>query len=128
MAGTIKLRVVQGPLAGQELVFDRPSRCVIGRSSDCDLALPSTEECRCISRHHCMLWIEPPEVRLRDLGSRNGTYVNDQRLDWLPASMDGDDDLGIDCLLESGDEIRVGNLVFQVQIERTMAHAETAGV
>ena len=47
-------------------------RIVVGRSSGADFRLPSL----CVSRRHCMLnWSEQGWV-LRDLDSRNGTYVN----------------------------------------------------
>ena len=47
---------------------------VIGRASDCDLRLDSTF----VSRHHCELVVDHRAlaVRVRDLGSQNGTYVN----------------------------------------------------
>ena len=47
-------------------------RIVVGRSSGSDFRLPSL----CVSRRHCMLnWSEQGWV-LRDLDSKNGTYVN----------------------------------------------------
>ncbi|HYV39315.1 MAG TPA: FHA domain-containing protein [Gemmataceae bacterium] len=49
---------------------------LIGRGADCDLRLGGSA----ISRHHCLLRIRPGEVTLADLGSANGTFVNDQRI------------------------------------------------
>lgn len=47
-------------------------RIVVGRSSGADFRLPSL----CVSRRHCMLnWFEYGWI-LRDLDSKNGTYVN----------------------------------------------------
>jgi pSer/pThr/pTyr-binding forkhead associated (FHA) protein len=49
---------------------------VIGRATDCDLQLDS----EFVSRHHCELLLDHRDsaVRVRDLGSQNGTYVNDK--------------------------------------------------
>jgi serine/threonine-protein kinase len=47
----------------------------VGRASDCLIRLPSDLEYCIVSRHHCLLDIAPPEVRVRDLGSLNGTFV-----------------------------------------------------
>jgi len=46
--------------------------CVIGRSSDADLALADER----VSRRHAMLRLRDGLVWLEDLGSRNGTYVD----------------------------------------------------
>jgi pSer/pThr/pTyr-binding forkhead associated (FHA) protein len=33
-----------------------------------------------VSRHHCALLLDDYTVRIRDLGSKNGTFVNGRRL------------------------------------------------
>ena len=43
---------------------------------DGDLRLPNGPGYADVSRHHCLLHIDPPAVWVRDLGSRNGTRVN----------------------------------------------------
>lgn len=53
----------------------RHNRCVIGRSADTDLHLPSDE----VSRHHALLWREAGSVWLVDLDSSNGTFVNGEQ-------------------------------------------------
>ena len=47
---------------------------MIGRSEDAQFCLPHD---RFFSRHHCILEIAPPQAFLRDLGSTNGTFVNE---------------------------------------------------
>lgn len=61
---------------------------VIGRAADCDLRLPS----QFVSRHHCELLVDHREhaVRVRDLGSQNGTFVNQGRVDEEQELHDGD--------------------------------------
>lgn len=48
----------------------------IGRSPTSDMVL--TEET--VSWHHAHLWVEGDQVWVRDLNSRNGTYINDERI------------------------------------------------
>ena len=79
MAAKVTLTVLGGALDGTEFEFDKPNRCVIGRSEDCSVRLPSRGWAfQMVSRHHCQLEIDPPTIQVRDLGSRNGTYVNDR--------------------------------------------------
>jgi len=49
---------------------------LIGREPDCQLCLP----CDFVSRHHCALQLTGLTLRIRDLGSKNGTYVNGRRV------------------------------------------------
>src|SRR5262249_16668013 len=50
---------------------------IIGRSGDGDITLPDTG----ISREHCLLTRLPNgDVRLRDLGSSNGTFHKGERI------------------------------------------------
>jgi len=72
---------------------------VIGRKTDADLRIPLNE----ISRSHCELSVEDDKVILRDLDSRNGTFLNDEEVSEAP--------------LNAGDRIRLGPVVFVVQID-----------
>lgn len=74
---------------------------VIGRARDCHLQLSSDF----VSRHHCELVVDAREhaLHLRDLGSRNGTYVNE-------AIIDGE------CQLKDGDKLTVGRIPFEIHI------------
>jgi pSer/pThr/pTyr-binding forkhead associated (FHA) protein len=76
MATKVTLTVVLGNLQEPEFVFEMPATCIIGRGEDCDLRVPGDATNLMVSRHHCQLEIDPPQVRIRDLGSRNGTYLN----------------------------------------------------
>lgn len=77
---TVTLTVVNGRAERSEHSFDERSTCLIGRGEDCAPRLPNDEDHRSVSRHHCMLDINPPDVRIRDFGSRNGTFVNDVKI------------------------------------------------
>src|SRR5688500_6962737 len=78
MSSTVTLEIVNGPLAGKEFKFSEPTSCVIGRGSDCTIALPNCYSA--VSRHHCVIEINPPEICVRDIGSLNGTFVNRQSI------------------------------------------------
>lgn len=112
MDPTISLIVTRGPLAGQKFDFRQETTCVVGRARDCTISLPLEVEHLDVSRHHCQLEISPPNVRIRDLGSLNGTFVNGQKIgqrDWRPAPRNGDDTQWPTVELHGGDEIRLGD-------------------
>jgi eukaryotic-like serine/threonine-protein kinase len=78
----VTISVTGGPLKGVVRTFQEPRQCVIGRGSDCDVQLLLPDDARFgnVSRHHCELEIDPPTVHVRDLGSRNGTWLNGRKL------------------------------------------------
>ncbi len=71
-----RVRVVVGRDLGLEFPFEQSS-LLIGRSPDCDLVLADDT----ISWRHLSLERTPEGVRVRDLGSRNGTFVDGQRME-----------------------------------------------
>lgn len=95
----VRLKVTHGPSAGKEIkIVQTPF--VIGRQDDCQLR-PKSDA---ISRRHCELVIVDSQLIARDLGSKNGTYVNGDRI------------VG-DRVLRFGDHLKVGPLEFEVAIE-----------
>lgn len=83
---------------GPELVPLTRERITVGRAQDNDVVLPDSR----VSAVHALLERLGPHWSVRDLGSRNGTVVNGQRL------------LG-ERMLQPGDEIQLGGsrLVFR---------------
>ena len=75
------------------------SELVIGRDQTCDLVLDantvSAEHAR-LSYHHQNWWLE-------DLGSRNGTYLNLERVTTA-------------AILVSGDELQIGQVLINISI------------
>ncbi len=57
----------------------------IGRSAECDLVLSDPE----VSGRHCTIWIEHGLPWIRDLDSRNGTFVGDQPVNRATPLRDG---------------------------------------
>lgn len=81
------LIVYEGELAGQRWVLDQ-DQVVIGRGTDCDIVLPERQ----VSRHHVRIERDDGGYLLRDLGSKNRTYVNGQELSDRPYRLkDGDE-------------------------------------
>jgi len=73
MRSTIKIKATKGPRAGREFSFDTHDMFIFGRSSDCQCSIADDAY---ISSNHFLLEVNPPDCELRDLGSKNGTYVN----------------------------------------------------
>lgn len=82
----VRLIVTHGPNLGHEYIL-RGDEASIGRSDSNSIVLPSPE----ISRRHARLWQEGESTFLEDLGSTNGTYVNNRRLHDPVALFDGDE-------------------------------------
>ena len=60
MPAKVSLTITKGPLTGQTFVFVERTTCLLGREEDCDPRLPDDQEPPTISRHHCLLDINPP--------------------------------------------------------------------
>jgi pSer/pThr/pTyr-binding forkhead associated (FHA) protein len=92
----LTLKVMTGRNAGQ-VVRVPVNKFLIGRSDDCHLR-PHSD---LISRHHCAILIDNGVVAVRDFNSRNGTFVNGEKV------------VG-QTTLKTGDTLSVGQLVFEV--------------
>ena len=68
------LKVLSGLLSGQSVRLTR--KLLIGRADDCDVQIES----EFVSAHHCVVLLDEYTLRLRDLGSKNGTYVNGRKI------------------------------------------------
>jgi len=80
MSDKVTLTVQLNPCQEQEHVFEEPATCTFGRADDCDVRLPAGLWYTNVSRRHCVFDIDPPHVRVRDLGSFNGTHVNGKQI------------------------------------------------
>jgi pSer/pThr/pTyr-binding forkhead associated (FHA) protein len=116
----VTLTVTQGRLKGQEFVFNSRTTCIIGRAKDCYPQLPDDADHNTISRYHCLLDINPPDIRVRDLGSLHGTYVNGEKIGQRQPNQTPEEAAQLkfpEYDLKDGDEIKLGNTTFQVKIE-----------
>lgn len=127
MSHTITLNVIDGALKGERFSFSGSSRILVGRSSACEVRLPNDPLHWDVSRRHCLITTRGRRVTIRDLGSRNGTYVNGrkigQRAPWVSAEGAGDW-VPPPHRLRDGDQIRVGETAFQVEVYRDAAKTE----
>ncbi|MGO9109298.1 MAG: protein kinase domain-containing protein [Thermoguttaceae bacterium] len=116
----VVLQVVSGPIQGQEFVFNKHDTFLFGRGEDCHARISGDPQ---VSRHHFLLEVVPPHVRIRDLGSRNGTYVNSERYGNRPASLASDaaaSPCQTEVDLKPGDRITVGSTMIVVRIEPSL--------
>ncbi|MDX2014468.1 MAG: sigma 54-interacting transcriptional regulator [Myxococcaceae bacterium] len=94
----LRLVFAFGPRRGITLDVARP--LTVGRAASCDVHLLDDK----VSREHCVFERVGGGLQVRDLGSRNGTWVNGARLDG-PRALKADDSVGIGetLVLVSGD-------------------------
>ena len=77
IAPRVTFRVISGPHEGLEFVFDEHNTLFAGRVQKAQLRLEKDPH---FSRHHFRLEVNPPTCFLMDLNSRNGTFVNGERV------------------------------------------------
>ena len=70
------LRILNGSLESQEIELS-PDPMTVGRSSSCEVRIADAG----ISSKHAKIWCEDGQYFLMDLGSTNGTFVNDRDVD-----------------------------------------------
>lgn len=99
----LKLIVVAGSKEGLEIPLKK-DKFLIGRAKECALRAGS----EAISRRHCAIIRREKGWTVRDLGSRNGTYVNDEKI-------------AKEVPIKAGDELRVGPLHFRVAAAESKA-------
>lgn len=95
-----KLVILTGRHRGARLNLPEKT-VVVGRDEDCAVRLNTHE----VSRQHCTLLVAGDEIRVKDLGSRNGTFINDV-------------EVKEESLLKPGDILRVGPMLFQMETLR----------
>src|SRR5688572_21293968 len=65
------LIIMEGEQAGQRWTIEG-DKFVVGRGGECELVLPERQ----VSREHIHIYYDGSEYFLKDLGSKNGTWVN----------------------------------------------------
>ncbi len=120
MPSQVTLTITEGNLKGQKFTFDTRTTCIIGRATDCHPQIPDDENHRTISRYHCLLDINPPDIRVRDFGSKNGTFVNGKKIGQREANQTPEEAAKLsfpEFDLKTGDEIKLSHTIFKVKTE-----------
>ena len=85
---------------GTKKNFSLPSNItIVGRRHDCDLCIPLMV----VSRRHCQMSLNNESLKVRDLDSRSGTFLNGKRIS--------------EAAVQAGDYITIGPLTFLLQID-----------
>lgn len=100
-----ELKILGGKHQGKSIPLST-KKFLVGREQDCHLR-PNSDM---VSRHHCVFSIDDYAVRLRDLGSTNGTRVNGEALRG-------------EVMLKSGDQIGIGKMELELVIRQAVAVA-----
>ena len=95
---------IRGAQLGRRIPLDKPE-LTLGRSSQCDIVVPLDG----VSRQHCVFFVAERRVRIRDVGSKNGTWVQGDRVPH-----------GASAVLTNGDVIHMGDASFKF-----LAHGDT---
>jgi hypothetical protein len=98
-----KLVVVGGDVKTEEIKLRLPSTIGRGRGTSIMLAHPL------VSRQHCELFEANGQLMVRDLGSLNGTFVNNQRITEAP--------------LQPGELLTIGTVTFRAVYDSPKAGA-----
>ncbi|MFN6129895.1 MAG: FHA domain-containing protein [Planctomycetota bacterium] len=103
------LNVVRGPAKQGRYVLHQNDTVEIGRSAHADISLPADPQ---LSRRHVLISFKETGFSICDLGSSNGTFVNDERVNR--------------ATLSNGDMIRIGKTQLRVTLMENDAnpHAE----
>jgi pSer/pThr/pTyr-binding forkhead associated (FHA) protein/tRNA A-37 threonylcarbamoyl transferase component Bud32 len=105
-----ELRIIEGQAAGYRKIITKPERLLVGRDASCDLCIPDP----LLSRQHCLLEFSANDFKLTDLGSRNGTFVNGQKIQ--------------ETRLTTNDKIRVGKHILEIIPAEVAATEEPVSV
>jgi pSer/pThr/pTyr-binding forkhead associated (FHA) protein len=97
---TIKVSVISGPSQGQQFEMSRPLMTIGRLGGEADFQIEDPE----VSRLHCALEVRRDSILLHDLGSKNGTFLEDSRV------------LGV--RLEKVSRFRIGSSCLQVDVLR----------
>ena len=96
------LEIAEEDGAGQHFVVS-PVGLKIGRSAPADIVLADPR----VSRSHCLVELAGDDLKITDLNSTNGTFVDGERVEG-------------EAMLAVGSLLRVGNICFKHEI-RTRA-------
>jgi pSer/pThr/pTyr-binding forkhead associated (FHA) protein len=104
----VTLQFLEGENEGVEIKLTPPRELYIGRSEDSDVFLGEKK----ISRKHTMIVVSEDQVRIVDMESTNGTFVNGKKISELE--------------LKTNDKVKIGSSMIQVKVQSTSEGASEA--
>ncbi len=104
-SGDACLVVIYGPHLGKRIPLTGKQSMLIGRDKELDVTIPEDA----VSRRHAMLKISDDTVSIQDLGSTNGTYVNDEPVE--------------SAVLRHGDLLKIGGTIFKYLVSGNVESA-----
>lgn len=113
MATTLRLTVLTGPHQGTRFCTRGLDACMVGRASECAIRFCGETRDLSISRHHCQLLLDTASVRVQDMDSANGTYINGHR---VGDKAEATGSLAPVSVAEDGDILTIGGTSLQVRI------------
>lgn len=109
---TISLLQTNGSCKGKRYRLES-SPFVIGRDERCDLFFSS----RTVSRQHCAIIFDDSDVLIKDLGSRNGTVVDDVQIPpGVPIPREAPVPREVPRQLEHHSRLQIGKYTFRISI------------
>jgi pSer/pThr/pTyr-binding forkhead associated (FHA) protein len=98
-----RLIIMTGKHQGKKMALKEGSKLVVGRDEGVAVRLATSE----VSRRHCAIRVRGGVTSVEDLGSRNGTQINDVTISGR-------------TVLKSGDILRVGPMLFEYAVRTTV--------
>ena len=121
MSNKVHIAITAGPMTGKAFTFEEHDTFLFGRLAECHCSLPDDEQ---VSRRHFIVEVNPPDARIRDFGSLNGTYINAKKIGSRikgETPEQGQKRKYPEVDLKDGDVIKVGQTLLSVEIEAEQA-------
>lgn len=97
---TARLIIITGKHQGKKMTLAEGCKLIVGRDEGVAVRLATSE----VSRRHCAIRVREGVVSVEDLGSRNGTQINDVTITKRTR-------------VKPGDILRVGPMLFQLEVK-----------
>ena len=108
----------------KEWEYSEADNILIGRATDNKIIIRNSENYMQVSRYQAELTVRPPQIYVRDFGSKNGTFINDECIghrEKEETPEEGQKRKYTLCPLKDGDKFSIGGksapVIFQVEVE-----------
>ncbi|MGE4073121.1 MAG: sigma 54-interacting transcriptional regulator [Lysobacterales bacterium] len=91
--------IVDGPAGRRRIPLTESGRCIVGSGSDCQIQIDQPT----LSRQHLAILVSGATLEIEDLGSRNGSFLDERRL--LP---------GVRTAIEAPCRLRLGEIALSL--------------